>query len=389
MARLLMMSDFSESYANKLLQGIIRYSHEHEPWVVCKMPLSLRDSDRMDEVVSFAAKWKADAIIGQFRPSDDLDSFKRRGIIPICQDYHQSFEGYINIKGDYDLAGKICADYLIGKHIKNFGFYGLKGVVWSDGRRDGFVEEIRTKLPDATISFMEKDNVNEAWWYDLDSLTMWIKSLPKPVAIFACDDNRAYYIIEASKQGGLGMSIPNDILVLGVDNDEALCQLCAPQLSSLNQDTEEAGYQTARLIDELLALPKSKRFENVQDIIVKPTFITTRRSTDAFIHDNPYISKVMYYINNNLGSRLCVNDIVALVPMSRRLLENTFREEVGLSIYQYIIQVRISKMKDLIINGRSPMEAADELGLDYKIVARSFKKITGTTPGTFARLHAK
>ena len=199
MARLLLMSDFSESYANQLLQGIMRYSHEHEPWVVCKMPLSLRDSDRMNEVVDFAVRWKADAIIGQFRPSDDLDSFKKHGIIPICQDFQQSFPGQINIKGDYELAGKICADYLIEKHLKNFGFFGLKGIVWSDERRNGFVEEIRSRLPDATISILEKENISEAWWYDLDTLTEWLDSLPKPVAIFACDDNRAYYIIEASK----------------------------------------------------------------------------------------------------------------------------------------------------------------------------------------------
>ena len=174
-----------------------------------------------------------------------------------------------------------------------------------------------------------------------------------------------------------------------MDNDESLCQLCDPQLSSLNQGTEEAGYKTAKMIDELLAIPAEQRFDNVDDITVEPTFITTRRSSDAFIHDNQYISKVMYYINNNLGSHLCVNDIVAQVPMSRRLLESTFRKEMGLSIYQYILQVRTEKMKDLIMNGRSPLEAADELGLDYKIIARSFKKITGLTPAAFAKQRTK
>lgn len=93
----------------------------------------------------------------------------------------------------------------------------------------------------------------------------------------------------------------------------------------------------------------------------------------------------MYFINSNLSSRLNVGDVVSQVPMSRRLLESTFRQEVGISIYQYIIQARIYKMKDLIINGRSPLEAADELGIDYKIIARNFKRIIGMTPGEFAR----
>ena len=379
------MTDFSESYANKLLQGIMRYSNEHDPWVVCKMPVTFRDTGRMDEVLRFAVKWKADAIMGQFRPDDDLAAFRDRGIIPIAQDYKLRFPDFINISGDYILSGEICADYLIDKRVKSFGFYGLNGIVWSDGRRDGFVSRIQARVPDASVSILEKNNSGEAWWYDLDRLTDWLVSLPKPVAILACDDNRAYYIIEASKQGGKGMRIPEDIMVLGVDNDEMLCQFSDPQLSSLNQATEEAGYDTARLIDRLLSLSPGRRFDRVEDIIVRPTFITARRSTDAFIHSNPYISRVMYFINSNLSSRLNVADVVSQVPMSRRLLESTFRQEVGISIYQYIIQARIYKMKDLIINGRSPLEAADELGIDYKIIARNFKRIIGMTPGEFAR----
>ena len=385
MARLLMMTDFSESYANKLLEGIMRFSHEHDPWVVCKMPLSLRDSGRMDEVVKFAVSWKADAIIGQFLPTDDVDAFRRHGIIAIAQDFHQRFPSICNISGDYAASGKICADYLIKKRVRNFAFYGMKGMVWSDERRDSFVEEIRSRVPDATISILEKNDLSEIWWYNLEGLGKWLRELPKPVAVLACDDNRAYYILEAAKQEGGGASrIPEDIMVLGIDNDESLCQLCSPQLSSLNQDVEEAGYETASLIDKLLSLPPKDRFSKPRDILVRPTFVTTRRSTDAVLHPNPYISRVLYHINNNISERVNVEDIVALVPMSRRLLESVFRREMGISIYQYIIKMRVEKMKDLMLNGHTPLAAANALGMDYKIIARSFKKFTGMTPGEFA-----
>lgn len=380
-----MMTDFSESYANKLLKGIMRYSHEHDPWVVCKMPLSLRDNGRMDEVVKFAVSWKADAIIGQFLPTDDVDAFSREGIIAIAQDYQQKFPTINNISGDYAASGRICADYLIKKRVRNFGFFGLKGMVWSDERRDSFIEEIRSRVPDATVSVQEKYDISETWWYDLDGVGEWLRELPKPVAVLACDDNRAYYIIEAAKlAGGEDMRIPEDIMVLGIDNDESLCQLCSPQLSSLNQDAEEAGYETARFIDELLSLPVSERTTRIQDIIVKPTFVTTRRSTDAVLHPNPYISRILHYIINNIKEHISVDDVVALVPMSRRLLESTFRREMGTSIYQYIIRMRVEKMKDLMVNGYSPLNAADQLGIDYKIIARSFKRLTGMTPGEFA-----
>ena len=379
------MTDFSEAYANKLLQGIMRYSHEHQPWVVCKVPLQMRDSGRLDEVLRFAVSWEADAIIGQFRPGDDVDAFRRIGIIPIAQDYRQRFPGIINIVGDYASAGRMCADYFMEKGVKSFGFFGLHGFVWSDGRRDAFFDQIKTRMPDASVSLLEKFDADEAWWYDQERLTRWLRSLPKPAGILACDDQRAYYVMEACKQGGEGMRIPNDIMVLGVDNDETVCQLTSPALSSLNQATEEAGYNAARMIDKLLALPPGQRFKEAEDIIVRPTFITARSSTDAFIHGNPYISRMMYFISNNLSNHLSVNDVVDQVPMSRRLVESIFRQEVGISIYQYIIRARVERMKDLIVNGHSPLEAADELGMDYKIIARNFKKLTGMTPGEFAR----
>lgn len=386
MARVLMMTDFSESYANKLLSGIMRYSHEHEPWTVCKVPLSLRDSGRMQELVDFATRWKADAVIGQFRSGDPVEGFLDRGIITLAQDFQQRFPNLINISGDYYLSGEMAADYFIEKGVRYFAFYGIPGMVWSEERLEGFSARIRERLPDATVSVHMKTSLQEIWWYDTDRLTEWLAALPKPVAILGCDDNIAYQIIEAVTQVGReDMRIPDDILVMGVDNDASVCQMCSPQLSSINQEVEHAGYQAAALIDELLAYPPAERRSRYRDIIVKPSYITTRQSTDAYIHQNPYVSKVMYYVNENLGSRIKVESLVDLVPMSRRMLETTFARETGISLYQYIIRARVNRMKDLINAGHSPLQAADELGTEYKIIARNFKNLTGMTPAEYAK----
>ena len=386
MARVLMMTDFSEAYANKLLQGIMQYSHEHEPWAVCKVPLSLRDNGRLDEVLRFALTWKADAIIGQFRKDDPVQLFAQNGILAISQDYEQVFPQLINISGDYILSGHLAADYFIEKGVRHFAYYGINGMVWSDERLAGFRERILDRLPEASVSVREKRGVSDIWWYDTSSLTEWLISLPKPVAILGCDDNLAYQIIEAVSQASSPeLRIPDDILVMGVDNDESLCQMCSPQLSSMNQEVMQAGYQTAALIDELLALAPSQRASHFRDIVVRPSFITTRQSTDAFIHKNPYISRIMYYVNANLSGRIRVDDLVNLVPMSRRMLETTFYKETGISLYQYIIRARVNRMKDLINAGHTPLQAADELGTEYKIIARNFKNLTGLTPAEYAK----
>lgn len=386
MARVLMMTDFSESYGNRLLAGIMRYSHEHEPWAVCKVPLTLRDTGRIGEVADFAKTWKADAIIGQFHSADNVQLLRDTGIVTIAQDFEQRFPDLINISGDYLLSGEMAADYFIEKGVRHFAFYGIHGMVWSDERLEGYRQQIRNRLPGTPVSIRMKTGSQNIWWYDTASLTEWLVSLPKPVAIMACDDSIAYQIIEAISQAGLpDMRIPDDVLVMGVDNDLSVCLMCSPQLTSINQEVEVAGYQTAALIDELLQIPLAERPRHYRDIIVRPTFITTRQSTDAFIHQNPYISKVMYYVNENLHNRIKVDELVELVPMSRRMLETTFYRETGISLYQYIIRARVNRMKDLINTGRTPLQAADELGTEYKIIARNFKNITGMTPAEYAK----
>jgi LacI family transcriptional regulator len=315
-----------------------------------------------------------------------VEGFLDRGIITLAQDFQQRFPNLINISGDYYLSGEMAADYFIEKGVRYFAFYGIPGMVWSEERLEGFLARIRERLPDATVSVHMKTSLQEIWWYDTDSLTEWLAALPKPVAILGCDDNIAYQIIEAVTQVGReDMRIPDDILVMGVDNDASVCQMCSPQLSSINQEVEHAGYQAAALIDELLAFPPAERRSRYRDIIVKPSYITTRQSTDAYIHQNPYVSKVMYYVNENLGSRIKVESLVDLVPMSRRMLETTFARETGISLYQYIIRARVNRMKDLINAGHSPLQAADELGTEYKIIARNFKNLTGMTPAEYAK----
>lgn len=381
-----MMTDFTESYGNKLLQGIIKYSHEHSPWVVGKIPLSFRDGNQLKTAAEIADHWKADAIIGQFRSFEDIRPFQEKGIIPVAQDFLQSFPGIINITGDYLEAGRMAARYFMERGLRHFAYYGLNGVVWSDGRRDGFMEVAARDAgaPLRKSDIREIKNLKTSWWYNTEKLIHWLRSLPKPVGIYCCDDNKAYNIIEACSQSQqTGLRIPEDILLLGTDNDETVCQLCMPQLSSVALDVEIAGYQVAALIEYLLNLPPKERSKHYSDIIVRPTHIVTRHSTDALVNDNPYISKILRYIENNIGKSLRVEDMVALVPMSRRTLEETFSKSIGTSIYRYIIQTRVSRFQKLIMGGLSPSQAAMELGLEYKSLSREFKRQTGLSPKEF------
>lgn len=175
---------------------------------------------------------------------------------------------------------------------------------------------------------------------------------------------------------------PVDIAVLGVDNDETICRLSSPNLSSLNQNIEQGGYDVAQLIDRILRDPATPR----EDVMVQPTHIVTRQSTDIYANNDQHIAEVLKYIHENISQKITVDELVELVPLSRRLLETRFKRSMGTSIYDYILQTRIEKVAQLLCEGMSVSEAAIELGFsDIKNLSRMFRQQRGMTPSEYRR----
>lgn len=382
MARVILLTDFGEEYSNNLLKGIVEYSRETKPWVLCKMPLSHRDVHGIEGVIKWAKQWKADAIIGQFYNTDNVELFKKEGIIAIAQDFKNRFTIIPNITGNHIRAGEIGAKYFIQKGFKNYAFLGIKNAVFSYERCEGFKKALaKAGLIDNFFEY-QKD-IKEGLWYYEENLERWLDDLPKPVAIMACDDNQAQYIAEICRLHNI--NIPNDVSLLGVDNDKMICLLSDPPISSLNQDAIKGGYQVAQLIDKLLKNPESQW----ADIVVEPMHITTRASSDIYSTSNPHISVVLKQIHECLNSKLTVDGLVKLVPLSRRSLENLFREVTGDSLYSYILKLRIEKFASELIETNKPIiNIALDLGyVDYKNISRQFKIIKGCTPSEYREKH--
>ena len=228
MARVIFLTDFSEAYARELLLGMARYAHDTaQAWSLCRLPLSIRDKFGIEAVVEWALRMKADAVIGQFYNTDNVELFRKNGIIAIAQDFKKRFTTIPNITGPHYSAGRMAAEYFLQKGFRNFAFYGTRGIDFSDERCQGFRETIEAANPEFTFSSLRSSAQNDLWYYDSTQLITWLQSLPKPVAIMACDDNQAYHITEACLQieGGGNSRIPNDIAILGVDNDHHLIMI--------------------------------------------------------------------------------------------------------------------------------------------------------------------
>lgn len=383
MVRLIFLSDFTEAYAHHLLQGILTYAKQkdQEAWVVCRMPPSYKETYGIKGVVEWAKKWEANAIIGRFNHDDDIDLFRRNGIIAIAQDFKRRFNNIPNITSNYHDTGKLAAQFFIEKGYKHFAFYGYKDTVWSDERCEGFYEGIREAGYGKNFHTYTNQQLETLWYYDTTPLLNWLNQLPQQTAVFCCDDNQGNKITEICK--GNKIQIPEHLAVLGVDNDTTLCELSDPPLSSIHLDIEAGGYETAELIMNLM---KQKDFQP-QDVIIKTISIINRASTNSFATNDMYINEALEFIHSNLDKALNVTDLVKKLPLSRRLLEMRFKKVTGRSVYNYIIYNRIEEFARKIHETDKPInEIATEMEFyNYSNLVQQFKQIKGCTPTEFRK----
>lgn len=376
MIRLILLTDFTEAFAHNLLRGILEYSKGREPWVVCRMPPSYKQANGIPGVLEWAKKWEVDAIIAQFDDTDEVELFRQNGIIALAQDFKSRFSVIPNITSRYKQTGQMAADFFLQKGFRNFAFYGYKDVVWSEERCMGFRDRIVEKGFGDCFFEYQKQSLENLWYYESEPVANWIKSLPRPVALMACDDTQGNKIMELCRV--LGIKIPEEVAVLGVDNDEIICGLSDPPLSSVNLNIVKGGYEAVRLIERLLR----DKDAISEDVVIQPVTIVNRLSTDIYATDNPVILTALKYIHQNLVNKISVEDIVRQVPLSRRLLEIRFKQVTGQPIYQYISNLRMERFAQLLLANTEPVaDLAVQVGLaDAKNLARQFKEWKGCTP---------
>lgn len=385
MIRLIFLTDFTERYAYNLLKGVLAYAKNHEPWVVCRMPPSYKKAYGIEGVLKWAKTWHADAIIGQFNNEDNVELFRRNGIIALAQDYKARFASIPNITGMYREMGHMAAEFFLAKGFSHFAFYGFGDAVWSQERCEGFRERLAERGYADSFSAYQRQSIDDLWFYEAPPLLAWLRALPRPTALLACDDNQGNRITELCRTNGI--RVPDEIAILGVDNDEIICNLSDPPLSSISHNVVRGGFEAAQLIDHLLN--EEEDAEEVADIVIRPVGIVSRLSTDFYATDDAHIQKVLRYIRRNLHTDLSVSDLVRQVPLSRRLLEMRFKEVTHQSIHQYIAHLRMEDFAQQLLNSNAPIaEVAQQVGIkDVKNLARRFKSLKGLSPNEYRKEH--
>lgn len=375
MIKILLLTDFSSGYGRSLLESVVRYARAFGPWAFYRMPLYFRELYGDEGVVEWAKKWGADAIIAQLTDVN-LNVLNQLNIPIIVQNYKERYPGISNLTGDYFGTGLMAADFFLRKGYKSFAYYGFMDTVWMRERGEGFKKGLISKGYRVYAFDNREQILSEKWSFNAEHVSKWLLNLPKPIALFACDDYYALQITEVCKM--YDINIPNEIAVLGVDNDKLLCNISDPELSSIELDIENGGYEAGRLLHQFI----EKKNAPPVDIIIKPVRVIARASTERFAVSDKYIEQILHYIDKNYPNPLSVDDLTLQIPISRRVLEKKFKSETGMSVYQYLQELRIEKFANLLITTDLPLvEAAANAGFtDYKNISRIFVKIKSMTP---------
>ena len=265
MIKVILLIDCASEFDRKLMRGIMKYSKGNGPWLFYRMPSNIYSgNDREEQVIKWAKKWKADAIIGRWNETK-ASLLAELDIPVVLQNNRTRSSIYSNLTGDYEGTGKMAAEYFRKKFFINYAYYGVKDIIWSEERYLGFKSEV---LKEKSNFFEYKEDPNNE--EDRDKIMTWLKSLPPKTALFCCDDAHALFITETCRMMGIG--IPDDIAVLGVDDDDLLCDISDPPISSIQLEVEEGGYQACRLLHQRLLSKSEKPF----NISIKPASAPTK-----------------------------------------------------------------------------------------------------------------
>ena len=368
----------SRKYTQGILSGIARYSRVRGMWNFYR-PLDYREKYRKTDLLQIIQDLKPDGIL--MREPPDMDKIIKMNIPVVTFPYSQeTFPKIANAVVDHIAVGEMAARHFLDRGFRHFAYIGFEDWWWSLRRREGFLR--KPQQAGYTIKTYKSLTKKKLEWSDeLPQIADWIRSLPKPIAVMACNDDRGELVIEACKIANV--PVPEEVSVIGVDNDQLVCDLCNPPLSSISLSIEKSGYEAAKLLNQLM----SKKLETPHNIRIIPTHVETRRSTDTLAIDDKEVAAAVRFIRNNIKKNLYVSDVVNNVALSRRVLEKRFRTLLNKSVHVEIKQNRIKLIEQMLYdNAMSIMEIAHELNFDdVTHFSRYFRKEKGLSPKQYRK----
>ncbi len=371
--RVALLIESSNVYGRELLRGIRSWSRENDSW-----SFRLVEQGRGAMKPEWLASWEGDGIIARVE-SEVIQRFLESMRLPIV-DVSAALEnsGFPQVVTDSAGVVKLAIDYLENLGFRNFAYCGDSAFRWSRLREQEFAYRVKKK---GLEPFIRNQRVSRPET-EIGRLGNWLEALPKPVAVLACYDVRGQEVMEAC--GEKRLKVPEEVAVLGVHDDEILCELCDPPMSSVIPDPKRAGYEAAALLKKLMDGETLRNSER-KPLLIPPIGISARQSTDVVAIPDEKIARALRYIKGRACQGINVADVLRECPMARTQLERRFRQVIGRSPREEIERVRMGKVQELLSRTTLPISAvAEEAGFEYpEYLSVAFKRCFGVTPKAY------
>lgn len=385
--RIALLMQGTRNYERGLLRGIANYSNLHGPLQFHREIPYLPNNEKSP--IHQIRDWKPDAVIIRESTPHAYDELLDLPLPILYFPTTHLRKQVCNVIVDDNAVGRLAAQHLHQNGIRNFGFCGMNELFfWSKQRCKGFCEQVAAYGREVSIFESPLGGEFLNWKKDFLKLQKWLEGLPAKTGVLVCTDDFSLLVQEACVAAG--RSIPDEIALIGVGNDEAVCELAPTPLSSIQLNTERAGYDALAFLVQQIKSKKSTRKSTTKDIIVSPLKVVPRKSSDATETRDLIVSEAISFVRQHLNQAIGVEDVVAQVGISRRSLYNRFKQETGQTIYAYINEQRLERFTRLLLETNLTIsEISYSMGYESDAnIARVFQKSKGITPMSYRRKHS-
>jgi LacI family transcriptional regulator len=335
--RVLVLVESSTGYGRRLLEGIGRYALEHGPWSIY-----LEEHGQYRRLPHWMHTWRGDGIIVRGTSSEMIRALRKTGAPMVETDRLVKGFNLPLVYVNEELTAEAAADHFLERGLTSLAYCNISKTYWSGLRGDAFAGELAKRGLPCNTFLLPKNLVKSDWGRLQTTLVDWLRKLPNPVGILAENDICGYRLLDACRL--IDLAVPEQVAVLGVDNNFSLCRITSPPLSSVDTNVARIGYEAGALLERMMRGEKPP----AEPVLINPLGVVARQSTDVLAVDDPELASALRYIRERACEGIDVHDVLNVVAMSRRVLERRFQASLGRTPKDEIRRVRMNRARELL-----------------------------------------
>ncbi|MDO4549808.1 MAG: DNA-binding transcriptional regulator [Planctomycetia bacterium] len=330
--RVAILVETINSYSKTLMRGITQYIKEHGPW-----DISYEERGPSSPPPFWLEAWRGDGIIVRDM-GDAVHHAQGRGI-PLVDISDNSAPSVASVHSNYAETSRMAAEHLKERFLPHFAFVGLRGRKFSELRKSSFVKYVKGECH--VFEFSQQE-LSQCWTEKKKPFPQWLLNLPKPCGLMACDDLVGLHVLQSCRT--VGLRVPDDLSVVGVDDDEIHCMLASPGLTTVSQNAFQVGYQAALMLHTMMRGEKMPE----RHLQVSPISVVCRESTDTWAIENALVIKALRIIQREACHGLNVKALARELNVVRRTLERQFQLVLKRTLKDEILQTQLHRAKELL-----------------------------------------